>query len=158
MADQQAQCHGCESSCKFPAEATHKEEVHGEKKDEENPTLEEQLHRSLNNSSLSSDEEGGTERKEKKKSKKAAAGEACDGEGKVSTGHNGIDDTEEKKGFLEKIKEKLPRYEKKPEGDNSPEPEPEPECPAGKKGILEKIKEKLPGCHKSAEDEKVKDN
>ena len=52
---------------------------------------------------------------------------------------------EEKKGFLDKIKEKLPGQHKKAEDgayDGHPA-EGEPK----EKGILEKIKEKIPGCH-----------
>uniref|UniRef100_A0A5B7A250 Putative phosphoprotein ECPP44-like n=1 Tax=Davidia involucrata TaxID=16924 RepID=A0A5B7A250_DAVIN len=73
---------------------------------------------------------------------------------------------EEKKGFLEKIKEKLPGQHKKTE-EVYPTPTPPPvECaatevpvhegsPKEKKGILEKIKEKLPGYHtKTPEEEK----
>jgi hypothetical protein len=67
---------------------------------------------------------------------------------------------EEKKGFIEKIKEKLPGQHKKAEegvsaecaaNEHSPEGEPK-----DKKGILEKIKEKLPGCHKNEEEKKDK--
>lgn len=70
---------------------------------------------------------------------------------------------EEKKGFLEKIKDKLPGQHKKAE---------EGAAGAGccpnehlaevdekeKKGILEKIKEKLPGYHSEDEKAKHKDN
>lgn len=65
---------------------------------------------------------------------------------------------EEKKGFIEKIKEKLPGHHKKAEDGFSPgcatnehSPDGEPE---EKKGILDKIKEKLPGCHKNEEEKK----
>ncbi|KAM7475194.1 hypothetical protein LguiB_022437 [Lonicera macranthoides] len=62
---------------------------------------------------------------------------------------------EEKKGILEKIKEKLPGQHKKPE-EGSPTGKAECDenaCSIGgetkeKKGIMEKIKEKLPGGHK----------
>ena len=69
---------------------------------------------------------------------------------------------DEKKGFLEKIKEKLPGGYKKAEEHPAPPPAecttadvPEHEVEAGKekKGILEKIKEKLPGYHKNAGEE-----
>lgn len=65
---------------------------------------------------------------------------------------------EEKKGFLEKIKEKLPGHHNKAEEGASAEyaanrfsPEDEPK---EKKGILEKIMDKLPVCHKNEEEEK----
>lgn len=78
---------------------------------------------------------------------------------------------EEKKGFLEKIKGKLPGHgqHKKPEEVPSPRPpsvaeyttsEP-PSHQEGdvkeKKGILEKIKEKIPGYHPKTEEEKEKE-
>ncbi|KAJ8762344.1 hypothetical protein K2173_007502 [Erythroxylum novogranatense] len=76
-------------------------------------------------------------------------------------------ETEEKKGFLEKIKEKLPGHHKKPEEVVTPPPTetctpPEtthsPDAEAKeKKGILEKIKEKLPGYHPKTEEEKEKE-
>lgn len=177
--DQQAQCHGCGTGCKAQAEATDLEmkEAHGEKKDEENLTLREQLCHPQSDSSsvwsiciISSDiqrfpisnllvvlqasDEEEAEQKKQKKSKKTE-GQVCDGEGEAATEHEGsVDDPEEKKGFLEKIKEKIPEHEEKAEGDSSPEPE----CPAEKKGILEQIKEKLPGCHRNGEEEKDKDS
>ena len=61
---------------------------------------------------------------------------------------------EEKKGFIEKIKEKLPGKHKAEEGGpaecGANEQSPEGEANE-KKGILEKIKEKLPGCQKNEE-------
>ena len=70
---------------------------------------------------------------------------------------------EEKKGFLDKIKEKLPGQHKKAE-EVPPPPPPPAECSPSsethegevkeKKGILEKIKEKLPGYHPKTEEEK----
>lgn len=79
--------------------------------------------------------------------------------------------TEEKKGFLEKIKEKLPGHSKKPEEVPPPPPPPPAECTPTfteappchegetkeKKGIFEKIKEKLPGYHPKTEEEKEKE-
>lgn len=53
---------------------------------------------------------------------------------------------EEKKGFLEKIKEKLPGQHKKVEEDNQIHPPAACEH-SEKKGIMDKIKEKLPGHH-----------
>lgn len=69
---------------------------------------------------------------------------------------------EEKKGFLDKIKEKLPGHNKKPcdEAVIAPPPEfadqnKEHEAEGKeKKGILGKIMEKLPGYHKSAGEDK----
>ncbi|RVX12348.1 Dehydrin COR410 [Vitis vinifera] len=61
---------------------------------------------------------------------------------------------EEKKGFLEKLKEKLPGQHKKgEEADHATPTEcaPDKHSPE-KKGILEKIKEKLPGSHKNGEE------
>ncbi|KAI3431974.1 uncharacterized protein J3R85_007630, partial [Psidium guajava] len=73
--------------------------------------------------------------------------------------------SEEKKGFLDKIKEKIPGGQKK--ADEVPSPPPaecpaaEPPChegsPKEKKGILEKIKEKLPGYHPKSDEEKEKE-
>lgn len=77
---------------------------------------------------------------------------------------------EEKKGFLDKIKEKLPGQHKKTE-EVPPPPAPPASAEYGggseathhegeakeKKGIFEKIKEKLPGYHPKAEDEKEKE-
>lgn len=73
---------------------------------------------------------------------------------------------EEKKGFLDKIKEKLPGQPKKTE-EIPPPPPPQTEYAAAelpsqegeakeKKGFLEKIKEKLPGYHPKTEEEKEK--
>ena len=71
---------------------------------------------------------------------------------------------EEKKGFMDKLKEKLPGHGKKPEEkpeDASPAPVVAPPVeeahPAEKKGILEKIKEKLPGYHPKTVDEVKKE-
>lgn len=74
---------------------------------------------------------------------------------------------DEKKGFLEKIKDKLPGQHKKPEDvpvASPPPPEYEHAEPAynegevkEKKGILEKIKEKIPGYHPKTEEEKEKE-
>ncbi|CAA7042543.1 unnamed protein product [Microthlaspi erraticum] len=123
--------------------------------EEKKPSLLEKLHRSDSSSSSSSEEEGSDGEKRKKKKKEKKKSETTTGEGEVKT-------EEEKKGFMEKLKEKLPGHAKKPE-DGSPAVAPPPVVvapveeahPAEKKGILEKIKEKLPGYHpKTAEDEK----
>merc|ERR1712226_475145 len=73
---------------------------------------------------------------------------------------------EEKKGLLEKIKEKLPGQHKKPEEvppsvaeyTTSEPPTHHEGDVKEKKGILEKIKEKLPGYHPKTEEEKEKDS
>ncbi|KAK8585222.1 hypothetical protein V6N13_139157 [Hibiscus sabdariffa] len=75
-------------------------------------------------------------------------------------------ETPEKKGFLKKIKEKLPVQHKKAEVVSAPPPVPPTAAAAElhhegdakeKKGILEKIKEKLPGYHSKTDEEKEKD-
>ncbi|VAI59313.1 unnamed protein product [Triticum turgidum subsp. durum] len=123
-----------------------KKEEHedGEKKE----TLFSKLHRSSSSSSSSSDEE---------------EEEVIDDNGEVIK--------REKKGFLEKIKEKLPGGHKKPE-DAAPVPvthaAPAPvhaPAPAAeevsspdakeKKGLLGKIMDKLPGYHKTGEEDKA---
>lgn len=83
----------------------------------------------------------------------------------------GTTGTEEKKGFLDKIKEKLPGGHKKTEEVTTPPPVVAAHVPTEttattttihegeKKGILEKIKEKLPGYHaKTATDGEDKDH
>lgn len=66
----------------------------------------------------------------------------------------------EKKGFLEKIKEKLPGQHKK-DGENVQTLPASDHSADGntkeKKGIMDKIKEKLPGHHKNDENELKKD-
>jgi len=68
---------------------------------------------------------------------------------------------EEKKGFMDKLKEKLPGHGKKPEDASPAAPVVAPPVkeahPAEKKGILEKIKEKLPGYHPKTVDEVKKE-
>ncbi|KAK9063963.1 hypothetical protein SSX86_017835 [Deinandra increscens subsp. villosa] len=73
---------------------------------------------------------------------------------------------EEKKGFMEKIKEKLPGGHKKAEEEHVAAPPPPPPAaavyeeegePKEKKGIFEKIKEKIPGYHSKSEEEKEKE-
>ncbi|KAF8106830.1 hypothetical protein N665_0130s0005 [Sinapis alba] len=123
---------------------------HEEKEEEKKHSLLEKLHRSDSSSSSSSEEEGedGEKRKKKKDKKKVTT------EGEVKT------EEEEKKGFMEKLKEKLPGHGKKAE-DASPAPVVAPPVeeahPAEKKGILEKIKEKLPGYHAKTVEEEKKD-
>ena len=123
---------------------------HEEEKEEKKHSLLEKLHRSDSSSSSSSEEEGedGVKRKKKKDKKKVTTTE-----GEVKT-------EEEKKGFMDKLKEKLPGHGKKPE-EASPAPVVAPPVeeahPAEKKGILEKIKEKLPGYHPKTVEEEKKD-
>ncbi|KVI05198.1 dehydrin ERD14-like [Cynara cardunculus var. scolymus] len=74
-------------------------------------------------------------------------------------------EAEEKKGIMERIKEKLPGGHKKPVEEQVAPPPPTPVAPAvvaheeepEKKGILEKIKEKIPGYHSKSEEEKEKE-
>lgn len=118
--------------------------------------------------------EGGEKKKKKKKSlKEKICGEEKEEEKKKIAEEDtavpvvkcddapGDATPDEKKGFLEKIKEKLPGGHKKAEEHAPPPAEcttadvPAHEGEAGKekKGILEKIKEKLPGYHKSEGEE-----
>lgn len=71
----------------------------------------------------------------------------------------------EKKGFLDKIKEKLPGGKKTEEVVVAAPPHPPPaeeyhaapETEGDKKGFLEKIKEKIPGFHSKTDEEKEKE-
>lgn len=137
-----------------PPVVVHKVEDSEEKK----PGLFEKLRRSDSSSSSSSEEEGpdGEKRKKKKKEKvdTSVPIEKCDET--VAP--------EEKKGFLEKIKDKLPG--KKSADDHvtahhAPPPiadhgELHDDSAKEKKGIFEKIKEKIPGYHPKTEEEKEK--
>ncbi|PIN10490.1 hypothetical protein CDL12_16912 [Handroanthus impetiginosus] len=143
---------------------------------EEKHTLMDVLQRAHSNSSSSGEEkvEEGGERKKKKKKK----GLKETIKGKISGDEDGAENTEqketcnipmdkcstdeeEKKGILEKIKEKLPgqQYSKGAEDIQTP-----PACEHSlgsdmhakeKKGIIDKIKEKLPGQHKTNENHDV---
>jgi len=70
---------------------------------------------------------------------------------------------EEKKGFMEKIKGKLPGHKKVEEEHSAPPPTPavvahdDEVKEKEKKGILEKIKDKIPGYHSKSEEEKEKE-
>ncbi|XP_071689622.1 uncharacterized protein [Rutidosis leptorrhynchoides] len=71
---------------------------------------------------------------------------------------------EEKKGFMEKIKEKLPGGHKKVEEEQYVAPPSAPVVAAPhddeqneKKGIFEKIKDKIPGYHAKSEEDKEKE-
>ena len=86
--------------------------------------------------------------------------EKCD---EVATVHHS--ETPEKKGFMDKIKDKLPGQHKKDEEDTTQPPAAaapiENDHHEGetkeKKGFLVKIKEKIPGYHSKTEDEKEKE-
>lgn len=150
----------------YEAPSETKVEEEGEKK---HSSLLEKLHRSDSSSSSSSEEEGedGVRRKKKKDKKKKEDTSVPVEKVEVVEGTTG---TEEKKGFLDKIKEKLPGH-KKTEDVTTPPPvvaapatvPTETTTTTGhegeKKGILEKIKEKLPGYHaKTATDGEDKDH
>jgi hypothetical protein len=112
----------------------------------------------------SSDEEDGGDKKKKKKGlKEKISGDKDEGHTKHKDTFPPVENDnevanaeatnpEEKKGFIEKIKEKLPGKHKKAEECASVECAANEHSPEGeakeKKGILEKIKEKLPGCQK----------
>ncbi|XP_023749159.2 dehydrin ERD14 [Lactuca sativa] len=105
--------------------------------EENKESLPDKLHKSDSHSSSSSDEEC-DESGEKKKKKKPLKEK--------------ITKPEEKKGFIEKIKEKLPGGHKKEEEEHADEGEHKE-----KKGIFEKIKEKIPGYHSKSDEEKEKE-
>ncbi|WCJ44327.1 Dehydrin family protein [Euphorbia peplus] len=167
------------------------------KEAEKKPSIMEKLHRSDSSSSSSSDEEDDEEKKKKKKEKKGLKEklkEKISGEKPEENKHWELETNtaavevkkheednlpgqtemapapvpEEKKGFLEKIKDKLPGQTKKveevPVSSTPPPPPPVAEHVATethetepKKGFLEKIKEKLPGYHSKTEEEKEKE-
>ncbi|KAJ0969793.1 hypothetical protein J5N97_022670 [Dioscorea zingiberensis] len=170
-------------------EKVHLEDESKKSEEHEKPGLLEKLHRSHStSSSSSSDEEEVDENGEKKKKKKGLkekikekmTGEKKEGEETVVTGDHDsaikvekVEDAslkkeeevpapEEKKGFLEKIKEKLPMQSKKPAEEvvvsapvetKEQQHDEEGQANKEKKGFLEKIKEKLPGYHKNGGDE-----
>lgn len=141
--------------------------------EEKKSSLLDKLHRSgSSSSSSSSDEEEVEEGGEKKKKKKKSLKEKIHKEEDTSVPVEKIEETvvepEEKKGFLDKIKEKLPGGgHKKAEDQEFPSPAPpaavesyatvEGEPAKEKKGILEKIKEKIPGYHSKTSDEDKKE-
>jgi len=146
-------------------------------------SLLDKLHRSTSSSSSSSEEEveeGGEKKKKKKKEQKGLKEKIQEKVHKEEDKKHGEADTAipvetekvevevevvhpapadqaeevEKKGFLDKIKEKLPGQHKKTEQVEVPLPQSsETTAPAAegdakdKKGFLDKIKEKLPGYH-----------
>lgn len=137
-----------------PSETKVEEDHEGEKK---HTSLLEKLHRSDSSSSSSSEEEvDGEKRKKKKKEKKKKEDTSVPVEKVEVVDGTTAAGTEEKKGFLDKIKEKLPGH-KKTEDVTTPPPVaaavPSETATTTsheqgeKKGILEKIKEKIPGYH-----------
>ncbi|XAR72656.1 hypothetical protein NMG60_11019372 [Bertholletia excelsa] len=152
-----------------------------EKTKEHKHTLVEELHQTNSNSIWSSDEAeevGGKKKRKKKGLKEMIEGKMSREDVEVSQ-HKDASDLpdqvqkvnaepahhEEKKGFLEKLKVKLPGQHKKSEEGSPAAP---PECAADgnspaeeakeKKGIMEKIKEKLPGYRKNDGEEVKKEN
>ncbi|OIW06231.1 hypothetical protein TanjilG_03856 [Lupinus angustifolius] len=162
-----------------------KEEEHGEEKKH---SLLEKLHRSDSSSSSSSDEEEIGEDGEKRKKKKEKKGlkekikeKITHDDDKEEKKHEDTTvpvekvevDPEHQKGFLDKIKEKLPGQHKKtdevavPPASSTVYGGAHTETDAGvahhegeakeKKGLLEKIKEKIPGYHPKTGEEKEKE-
>ncbi|KAF9601927.1 hypothetical protein IFM89_024241 [Coptis chinensis] len=142
------------------------EKVEEKKQGEESkPGFVEKLHRSNSSSSSSSDEENAQGEKKKKglkeklTKKKVTAGDHKE-EDKIQHGEGLTqpEETEEKKGFMEKIKEKIPAKDKKadePAVVYHPTETKFPEDEAKEhKGIMEKIKEKLPGHNQNGEEKK----
>ncbi|XP_027329299.1 dehydrin COR47-like [Abrus precatorius] len=148
-------------------------------------TLLEKLHRSTSSSSSSSDEEQEGEGGEKKKKKKEKKGLKEKIGGDDHKEENKEEDTavpvekveveaahpnDEKKGFLDKIKDKLPGQHKKPEEvpptsseyvaahSESKAHDEEEAKDKEKKGLLDKIKEKLPGYHPKPNEDKEKES
>lgn len=126
--------------------------------EEEKVTKPSQLHRSGSSSSSSSEEEvekEGVIIKKKKKEKKGLKEKIHKEEDTSQV----VTQPEEKKGFFEKIKEKLPGGDKKVEEETvAPTPAEYDTVEGGepaKKGIMEKIKEKLPGGGHKVEQETV---
>lgn len=109
----------------------------------------------------SSDEEGGEKKKKglKGKIKEKIASKKNEEDhhapipaAKSNDIESGVSNGEEKKGFIEKIKDKLPGQHKEAEAGAPPEYHaPHEGEPKEKKGIMEKIKEKLPGGNKNEE-------
>ncbi|KAB1705647.1 hypothetical protein FNE63_30655 [Klebsiella pneumoniae] len=155
----------------------HKKE---EKKEEEHKKEEKKLHRSSSSSSSSSSDEeevigedGQKIKKKKNKGLKDKIKDKISGDHKEEVKTEKVEDTsvpvekyedsEEKKGFLDKIKHKLPGGGQKNEEEVAA-PAPPPPAVAEheadvkeKKGFLDKIKEKLPGYHPKTEEDKEKE-
>ncbi|KAF5181213.1 Dehydrin cor47 [Thalictrum thalictroides] len=150
-----------------------------EKKEEEEnkPSFTENLHRS-NSSSSSSDEEGGGGKEKSKLGLKDKIKEKIGGEKEqeknaehdqvIGEGVTCPEEVEDKKGFVGKIKEKLPGTHKTDEHEELGCADIiSPEEAENKKGFIGKIKDKLPGTNKIDEHptedkpgfmEKIKEN
>ncbi|KAJ0763923.1 putative dehydrin [Helianthus annuus] len=184
-AEEEKKCEDAVISSEFEQKVQVTEPEPGEKKE----SLLGQFHRSNSSSSSSSDEEcEDGEKKKKKKSLKDKVKEKIE-EHKEKKEEEKVEkyeaDTsvpiekyeevavptptpapEEKKGFMEKIKEKLPGGHKKEAEEHVTAPPPPPPAATTydeegehkeKKGIFEKIKEKIPGYHSKSEEEKEKE-
>ncbi|KAL0660596.1 hypothetical protein Bca4012_081181 [Brassica carinata] len=124
---------------------TSSSDVTKENKGEEKPSLAERIH-----SSSTSDEESGENGEVKEKKKKKEEEKVCC--------HNKEDDvdqceTEEKKGIMEKIKEKLPAAKGQ---DQAKQPEHEDGKEKGSIVCIEKIKKKLTSHTKHEDDDEKK--
>ncbi|KAI3516995.1 hypothetical protein L1887_16199 [Cichorium endivia] len=170
--DEEKKCEEAAISSEFEEKVQVSEPAPEEKKE----TLFEKLHRS-DSSSSSSDEEcdENGEKKKKKKPLKEKIKEKIEGHKEkkeeedtsvpiekyevAPLQHGPTSEPEEKKGFIEKIKEKLPGGHKKAEEEHAAPPPPPAVVTHAEegeqKGLMEKIKEKLPGGHKKVEEEHV---
>ncbi|XP_068322702.1 dehydrin COR47-like [Pyrus communis] len=139
------------------------EKPHQEQEQHKHTTLAEKLHHHGGDSSSSSSDGEGEENKKKglkgkikeKVSGNKEEGDAYHASVPAKKGHSVAEHGAREKGFVEKIKEKLPGQHKEaghgahveyhtPDG-HSHDSEP-------KKGVLENIKDKLPGGHKKEEE------
>ncbi|BBH09850.1 Dehydrin family protein [Prunus dulcis] len=137
------------------------EKPHQEQEQHKHTLAEKLHHHGGDSSSSSSDEEGGEKKKKGmkgkikgKKSGKKEEGDAYHASVPVEKTHdieNGAPHADDKKGFIEKIKEKLPGQQKEAEHGAHAEYH-----AVDDHSILEKIKDKLPGGHKN-EEEKPKE-
>ncbi|KAL4575414.1 hypothetical protein LXL04_022257 [Taraxacum kok-saghyz] len=171
--NEEKKCEEAAISSEFEEKVQVSEPVPEEKKE----TLLDKLHRSGSSSSSSSSDEECDENGEKKKKKKPLKEKIKEKitkhEDETSVPiekydvaplqHTPNPEPEEKKGFMEKIKEKLPGGHKKVEEEYVAPPPPPPTVVTHpdegeqKKGIFEKIKEKIPGYHPKSEEEKEKE-
>ncbi|KAK1370393.1 25 kDa protein dehydrin [Heracleum sosnowskyi] len=143
-----------------------------EMKEVQEHSLAEGIHHTRKSSSSSSDEEG-RERKKKKKGLKEKIKDKVTNGNEEDTEHKNAPkfveecneegnaealQPEEKKGFIEKIKEILPgQYKNADEGAMKPKSNSEADGRSEtmeKKGFMEKIKDKFPGAHKTGEEKK----
>ncbi|XP_042015957.1 phosphoprotein ECPP44-like [Salvia splendens] len=153
----ETQDHGCFDFLTNKGEKKTKDVVMTDPKEEKH-TLMDELRRTHSQSSCSSDEEGGERKKKKglKEEIKDILSGKKEGEDNVpiQEGNAAVEQPEEKKGFLEKVIEKLPGQHKNGDVETPPATEHELGCENNqKKGIIDKIKEKLPGHHKKNENE-----